>query len=646
MAASLLHVYYSFLFIATGGLLFGFIIGINGNVVTEGQMICPKTWVGPVGTMTSFGYGQCYDLGVWAQGFLSSLNLIGAAVSSMVCFRYADLMGRKLEVQVGASLYFLGSCVAALSPMLWGIYLGFFIYGLGIGFAMHAAPIYIAEIAPSDVRGTLVSAKELVIVGGIFLGFAVGAIFSGWAQDGWRFMVVTAAVFAVIMEVGITFIPNSPRWLVLQSVRRGSESGLLAFAENAWVEQARAALLFLRRGSSSEEVEAELRSMTRDAGESNGQQLANCSETFRYPKPLVIGCGLVFLQQVTGQPSVLYFATDIFKDAGFASTAALSSLGVGAVKLLATFFAVWRVDQFGRRTLLLSGIAMMIVALALLGTAFSFRYCSEAGVAIADCQSDSITLPRSWAILTVIALGVYVSGYQIGFGPISWLMISEIFPLGVRGSALSTAALVNFSSNILMTLCQTALMKALTPAGTFFAYLVLAVVSFVFVYYIVPETKGKSLEEIEDEMTGRKVQSLFPDMSELASLARAAEGKLSSATGAPATQHSRWQAAQPEANLPPVFPPTLGGWAENEVHPDEGVQEAESDSDDELPSIKPQVRSFDPVNQRQARAKSGSTRGKDSAKAFKDTPGLKDLLSPFPGLESLVSRPHAKEKGG
>ncbi|CAE8696626.1 unnamed protein product [Polarella glacialis] len=142
---------------------------------------------------------------------------------------------------------------------------------------------------------------------------------------------------------------------------------------------------------------------------------------------------------------------------------------------------------------------MMIVALALLGTAFSFRYCSEAGVAIADCQSDSITLPRSWAILTVIALGVYVSGYQIGFGPISWLMISEIFPLGVRGSALSTAALVNFSSNILMTLCQTALMKALTPAGTFFAYLVLAVVSFVFVYYIVPETKGKSLEEIEDE---------------------------------------------------------------------------------------------------------------------------------------------------
>jgi len=142
------------------------------------------------------------------------------------------------------------------------------------------------------------------------------------------------------------------------------------------------------------------------------------------------------------------------------------------------------------------------------------------------------------------------------------------------------------------------------------------------------------------------VQSLFPDMSELASLARAAEGKLSSATGAPATQHSRWQAAQPEANLPPVFPPTLGGWAENEVHPDEGVQEAESDSDDELPAIKPQVRSFDPVNQRQARAKSGSTRGKDSAKAFKDTPGLKDLLSPFPGLESLVSRPHAKEKGG
>jgi len=212
----------------------------------------------------------------------------------------------------------------------------------------------------------------------------------------------------------------------------------------------------------------------------------------------------LFLQQVTGQPAVLYFQTNISKGAGFASTAALSSVGVGFVKLLATLFTVWRVDQYGRRQLLLWGIALMMIALAILGLAFAFRHCDDPHTAVADCAPEKVSLPRGWAIATVFALMLNVSGYQVGFGPISWLMISEIFPLGVRGAALSTAAMVNFGSNFLMTLCQTALMAALTPSGTFFTYLGLALISFAFVLMIVPETKGKTLEEIENEMTGRK----------------------------------------------------------------------------------------------------------------------------------------------
>jgi len=160
------------------------------------------------------------------------------------------------------------------------------------------------------------------------------------------------------------------------------------------------------------------------------------------------------------------------------------------------------------------GIAMMIFALALLGVAFAFRSCEE-NVPMAKCPQEKVSVPRPWAITTVVALMIYVSGYQVGFGPISWLMISEIFPLGVRGSALSTAAMVNFGSNILMTLCQTALMNALTPSGTFFGYLALAILSFVFVAGVVPETKGKTLEEIEAEMTRGKSRGSFPQARQI-----------------------------------------------------------------------------------------------------------------------------------
>jgi len=516
---SLVNVYAAFTVIATGGLLFGYIIGINSNVITKGQLKCPDGWTGPVGDFSTYGYGQCYNLDAFGQGVLSSLNLVGATISSAICFKYADIMGRRFEVKLGAALYLIGAAVAALSPVLWGIYVGFLIYGLGIGFAMHAAPVYIAEISPANVRGRLVSAKEMVIVVGMFIGFAMGAIFSGWERAGWRAMVMLGCVFAVFMEVGITFIPNSPRWLVLAALK-GSQSRLLSSERSAEImDEARRALQWFRRAEIPEEVEDELQAIHLDASQASAGSAAqaSCAETLRYPKPLVIGCGLVFLQQVTGQPSVLYFATNIFKSAGFASLAAAASVLVGFVKLIATLFTVFRVDQYGRRSLLMAGIALMIVALLILGTAFSFRRCDLPDTSMSDCPEDSVSLPRGWAISTVFALMIYVSGYQVGFGPISWLMISEIFPLGVRGAALSTAAMVNFGSNIMMTLCQTALMNALTPSGTFFSYCVLSIVSFIFVLMVVPETKGRTLEDIEAEMTGRK--SRAPPLSVEASSA-------------------------------------------------------------------------------------------------------------------------------
>jgi sugar porter (SP) family MFS transporter len=501
---SLRNVYTAFVFIASGGLLFGYIIGINGNVVTSGQLLCPDDWTGSVGSFTSYGYTQCWQLNALEKGFLSSLNLIGAVMSSLFCFGYADsLLGRKLEVQLAAVLFLSGASIAAASPVLWGVYIGFLVYGVGIGFAMHAAPVFIAEISPASVRGTLVSAKEAVVVLGIFLGFLMGFIFSGMDEVGWRYMVGAAGIFAVIQGIGISFVPQSPRYLVLRAVTSGGDSSSV-------MEAARASLQWFRSGTSHSVVEQELETMRGDIAESVGTQVAKWNDAFTYPLPLVIGCGLVFLQQITGQPSVLYFATNIFKSAGFGSSAALSSVGVGLVKLLATLFTVWRVDQYGRRFLLFVGISMMAVALALIGTAFCFRECETPGVTLDDCMDSDVGLPKSWAILTVVGLMVYVSGYQVGFGPIAWLMISEVFPLRVRGGAMSIAAVVNFGSNISMTLTQEVLQEALTPAGVFFGYLVMAIVSLVFVKAIVPETKGKTLEEIERMLTAKKAATLGP----------------------------------------------------------------------------------------------------------------------------------------
>merc|ERR1712217_428487 len=264
------------------------------------------------------------------------------------------------------------------------------------------------------------------------------------------------------------------------------------------------ALQFFRRASSPEDVDTELDTLRGEIAASMGSEMVKWTDAFRYPKPLVIGCGLVFLQQVTGQPSVLCFATNIFKSAGFGETAALSSVGVGLVKLLATLFTVWRVDHYGRRFLLFVGISMMTVALALIGVAFMFRECQSPGVALANCSDSDVGLPKPWAYATVGGLMVYVSGYQVGFGPIAWLLIAEVFPLQARGAALSIAAVVNFGSNIGMTLTTKVLQNALTPAGVFFGYLVFCVVSLAFVKFVVPETKGKTLEQIERQLAAPK----------------------------------------------------------------------------------------------------------------------------------------------
>ena len=202
------------------------------------------------------------------------------------------------------------------------------------------------------------------------------------------------------------------------------------------------------------------------------------------------------LLQITGQPTELYFITTIFRSAGLGTpSAAHSSVGVAAVKVFTTIFAVTRVDEFSRRTLPFLGISIMIVAYFIMAVAFLFQECSDASVAHTACTD--FVLPQGWAFVTIFALMLYVSGYQVGFSPVAWLLVSEVFPQRVRNPAVSSANISNFTWNFLVTSAEPTLESVLLPSGMFATFMLLSVLALLFVKYIVPETKGKTLEEIE-----------------------------------------------------------------------------------------------------------------------------------------------------
>jgi len=234
---------------------------------------------------------------------------------------------------------------------------------------------------------------------------------------------------------------------------------------------------------------------------------------FHLRRPLLIGCGLVFLQQITGQPSVLYYAQSIFKAAGFGSGAALQPVYVGCAKLVFTLAAVGTVERLGRRVLLFVGITVQMCALILLGISFQHTYCKNEMYSVQECYKactppsegcqDFIAMPDAWGVVSVASLIMYVAGYQFGFGPVAWLMISEIFPLESRGSAMSIAAVMNFGMNILVTISFKDFMIALGESAAFWVYAALCALSLAFVKFVVIETKGMSLEDIQDALKQR-----------------------------------------------------------------------------------------------------------------------------------------------
>ncbi|KAK3018626.1 hypothetical protein RJ639_003495 [Escallonia herrerae] len=455
-----------FVFPALGGLLFGYDIGATSGATISLQSpdLSGTTW---------------FNLSAVQLGLAVSGSLYGALLGSLLVYPIADYLGRRRELIIAAVLYVLGGLVTGYAPGLGVLLVGRFLYGLGIGMAMHGAPLYIAETCPSQIRGTLISLKELFIVLGILLGYFVGS-FQINAVGGWRYMFGFSAPIALLMGLGMWSLPPSPRWLLLRAVQ--GKGSLQDFKEKAIL-----ALGKLRGRSAGDKVSEKqiedtlvsLKSAYADQ-ESEGSFL----EVIQGPglKAFIIGGGLVLFQQITGQPSVLYYAGPILQTAGFSAAADATRVSViiGVFKLFMTGIAVLKVDDLGRRPLLIGGVSG--IALSLLFLSAYYKFLGE------------------YPLVAVAAQLLYVGCYQISFGPISWLMVSEIFPLRTRGKGISLAVLTNFASNAIVTFAFSPLKELLGAENLFLLFAAIALVSLVFVLLVVPETKGLSLEEIESKI--------------------------------------------------------------------------------------------------------------------------------------------------
>ncbi|XP_031248587.1 D-xylose-proton symporter-like 2 [Pistacia vera] len=449
-----------FLFPAFGGSLYGYDIGATScaTISIESATLSGISW---------------YDLSSVEIGLITSGSLYGALIGSVLAFNIGDFLGRRRELILAAILYLVGALVTALAPDLAIMVIGRFVFGIGIGLAMHAAPMYIAETSPSQIRGQLISLKEFFIVLGMVGGYGIGSLLVD-TVSGWRYMYGASAPLAVIMGIGMWWLPASPRWLLLCAIKRKENMQDLR-------ERAIYSLYRLRGQAIGDSAPQQVDEILVELSYLQEEKEATLGELFQGKclKALTIGAGLVLFQQITGQPSVLYYAASILQSAGFsaASDATRVSILLGLLKLVMTGVAVLVVDRLGRRPLLLGGVSGIVVSLVLLGSYYLF---------LDDAPA-----------VAVVALLLYVGCYQLSFGPIGWLMISEIFPLRLRGRGLSIAVLVNFGANALVTFSFSPL-KALLGAGVlFYGFGVIAVLSLIFIFFIVPETKGLTLEEIE-----------------------------------------------------------------------------------------------------------------------------------------------------
>ena len=391
------------------------------------------------------------------EGWAVSVVLIGCMFGAGISGTISDRIGRKRFMLVSAVLFLVSAVGCALPRTIAEFVVFRFIGGLGIGSASILAPLYISEIAPARIRGALVSVNQLAIVTGILLAYFVNWAFAGVGPSNWRWMYAAGALPSVIFFILLLRVPESPRWLVKQ----GRESEALGV---------------LSRVNTADLAAAEVSSIK----EALVMEKGSLAELFRpgFRRALLIAVVLAILQQITGINAVLYYAPRIFERAGFTRMSAIGqSTIVGFVNILFTIVAIVLVDRIGRKPLLLTAAGGMGVSLLLLGAAF---------------RSQAFSGPL---ILGLILL--YIAFFAMAMGPIVWVVMAEIFPTRMRGSAMAIATVILWVSDFAVTLSFPVIADRLNESTAFWLYAAMCAVDFVFMFFFLPETKGKTLEEIE-----------------------------------------------------------------------------------------------------------------------------------------------------
>ncbi|MBE9009936.1 sugar porter family MFS transporter [Pseudanabaenaceae cyanobacterium LEGE 13415] len=426
---------------ALGGLLFGYDTG-----VISGAILYIK---------------QQFSLSSAGQEVVVSAVLVGAILGAAAGGLLSDRIGRRSSIILAAILFTIGGLGSAWASDSTWLIASRVIVGLGVGLASFISPLYNSEVAPKKIRGALVMLNQLAVTSGIVLAYLVDYGFSGVA-DGWRWMLGLSIVPAIALGVGMWFMPRSPRWLVSKN-------------------QGREAFNVLSRIRPSQaNVEAEIEEIHQGIQQEQGDWRELGSPRIR--KALIVGVGLAILQQVTGVNTVIYYAPTILQSAGFesAATSILGTTGIGVINVVFTIVAIVLIDRLGRRPLLLTGLVGMIVGLGALGLAF---------------QLSNLGQALGW--VAIVSLMVYIAGFAIGMGPVFWLLIAEIYPLNVRSQAMSIATVANWGANFVVALTFLSLTEWIGRSWTFWLYGIISVGAWLFVYYLVPETKGRSLEEIQ-----------------------------------------------------------------------------------------------------------------------------------------------------
>ena len=450
------------IFLAVAGAVGGFLFGFDSSVVN-----------GVVDAVQ----GQ-FDLSSSLTGFAVASALLGCAVGAYGAGRIADRWGRIPAMLVGSVLFLASALGCGFAFGVWDLVFWRLVGGLGIGIASVIAPAYIAEISPRQMRGRLASLQQLAITVGIFAALLSDALFANGAGgaaepfwfglEAWRWMFLAGALPAVVYGLIAIALPESPRFLVL----KGRDDAVRDIFARLWP---------------ADDVERAIRDM-RDAIEADqqsSQKGALRGDRFGL-KPIVwIGIILSILQQFVGINVIFYYSTTLWRSVGFQERDSFTiSVITSVTNIAVTFVAIALVDRVGRRPILLFGSAGMTLSLATMALAFSQ----------ADTVDGEPSLPGAWGPIALVAANVFVVSFGASWGPVVWVLLGEIFPTRIRARALGVAAAAQWIANFAITVSFPPL-AAFSLVFTYGMYALFALLSFVFVMRVVPETNGMSLEE-------------------------------------------------------------------------------------------------------------------------------------------------------